>query len=105
MADPQIDSIRTPDEGCHCRKPEPGLFEQIGERYGVDLNGVPMVGDTVSDVRAAVAAGCEPHLVLTGKGVAYKGRDLPDTFPAATQVHADLAAFADFLIARETTVA
>jgi D-glycero-D-manno-heptose 1,7-bisphosphate phosphatase len=94
-----------PDEGCHCRKPEPGLFEQIGERYGIDLKGVPMVGDTVTDVRAAVAAGCEPHLVLTGKGVAHKGRDLPDTFPAATQVHADLAAFADFLIARETTVA
>jgi D-glycero-D-manno-heptose 1,7-bisphosphate phosphatase len=94
-----------PDEGCHCRKPEPGLFEQIGERYGIDLKGLPMVGDTVTDVRAAVAAGCEPHLVLTGKGAAYKGRNLPDTFAAATQVHADLAAFADFLIVRETTVA
>jgi D-glycero-D-manno-heptose 1,7-bisphosphate phosphatase len=94
-----------PDQGCHCRKPEPGLFEQIGERYGIDLKGLPMVGDTVGDMRAAIAAGCEPHLVLTGKGAAYKGRDLPDAFPAATQVHADLAAFADFLIARETTVA
>jgi D-glycero-D-manno-heptose 1,7-bisphosphate phosphatase len=30
-----------PDEGCHCRKPEPGLFEQIAERYGVELRGVP----------------------------------------------------------------
>ena len=92
----------TPDDGCHCRKPEPGLFEQIGERYGMDLRDVPMVGDSARDVLAAVAAGCEPHLVLTGKGAAYKGRDLPDTFPAETRVHADLAAFADFLIARET---
>lgn len=92
-----------PDEGCHCRKPEPGLFEQIGERYGIDLQGVPMVGDSARDAVAAVAAGCEPHLVLTGKGVAYRGRDLPDSFPKETRVHADLAAFVDFLLARENT--
>ena len=93
------------DESCHCRKPEPGLFEQIGERYGLDLHDVPMVGDSARDMLAGVAVGCEPHLVLTGKGVAYRGRSLPDTFPKETQVHVDLAAFADFLIARETAAA
>jgi D-glycero-D-manno-heptose 1,7-bisphosphate phosphatase len=71
-----------PDERCRCRKPEPGLFEQIGERYGIDL-----------------------YLVLTGKGAVYRGRSLPDTFPLGTLVHADLAAFADFLIAREAVAA
>lgn len=91
-----------PNEGCRCRKPQPGLFEQIGERYGLDLRGVPMVGDTARDVLAGVAAGCEPHLVLTGKGATYRGRSLPDAFPKEMRVHADLAAFADFLIARET---
>lgn len=90
-----------PDEACHCRKPEPGLYEQIGERYGIDLKGVPTVGDTARDVLAGVVVGCEPHLVLTGKGAAYRGRRLPHTFPKKTLVHADLAAFADFLIARE----
>jgi len=90
-----------PDAGCRCRKPEPGLFEQIGERYGLDLHDVPLVGDSARDVLAAVTAGCEPHLVLTGKGAAYRGRSLPDTFPKETRVHADLAAFADFLLARE----
>ena len=94
-----------PDDGCHCRKPEPGLFEQIGERYGIDLHGVPVVGDTARDVLAGVTTGCEPHLVLTGKGVAYRGRRLPHSFPKGTQVHEDLAAFADFLIARETAAA
>ncbi len=94
-----------PDQGCHCRKPESGLFEQIGERYGLDLHGVPMVGDTISDALGAAAAGCEPHLVLTGKGEAYRGRTLPENFPAETRVHADLVAFADFLIAREATLA
>jgi len=47
-----------------------------------------------------VAVGCEPHLVLTGKGEMYARRGLPDTLPASTRVHQDLAAFADALIAR-----
>ena len=89
-----------PDEGCHCRKPEPGLFEQIGERYGIELKGTPTVGDSVEDLQAGAAAGCEPHLVLTGLGAVYRGRSLPDVFPPGTTVHPDLAAFAEFLIAR-----
>ena len=41
----RIDAIfycpHAPDEGCACRKPEPGLLFQIQERYGVSLTGVP----------------------------------------------------------------
>ncbi len=100
----RVDAIfycpHAPDEGCHCRKPEPGLFEQIGERFGVELSGIPAVGDSLDDMLAAVAAGCEPHLVLTGQGAAFRGRALPDTFPVGTRVHADLAAFAEFLVGR-----
>jgi D-glycero-D-manno-heptose 1,7-bisphosphate phosphatase len=82
----------------------PGLFEQIGERFGVDLKGTPVVGDGLRDLQAGVAAGCEPHLVLTGKGAEFRGRALPETYPAGTQVHDDLAAFADWLIARQAAV-
>lgn len=89
-----------PDEGCRCRKPASGLFEQIAERYGVDLKGMPVVGDSSRDLVAGVAVGCEPHFVLTGKGAAYQGRALPEGFPAHTQVHADLAAFAQHLVNR-----
>ena len=88
-----------PEEKCGCRKPLPGLFEQISERFGMDLQGVPCVGDALRDLQAGTTVGCEPHLVLTGKGAAYKDRPLPETFPPATRVHADLAAFADYLIA------
>jgi D-glycero-D-manno-heptose 1,7-bisphosphate phosphatase len=90
-----------PDEGCACRKPKPGLFEQIGERFGVDLHGVPTVGDSVRDLQAGVAAGCEPHLVLTGKSAGLDVQGLAPPFPPATIVHQDLMAFADFLTARE----
>jgi D-glycero-D-manno-heptose 1,7-bisphosphate phosphatase len=89
-----------PEDGCRCRKPGPGLFEQIGERYGVDMKGVPVVGDTLRDLQAGVAVGCLPHFVLTGKGAVYQGRPLPDNFPANTRVHADLAAFAEHLVGR-----
>ncbi len=90
-----------PDQACRCRKPQPGLFEQIGERYGIDLKGVPAVGDTARDLMAGAAVGCEPHLVLTGKGEALRGQPLPDNFPPATRVHEDLSAFADYLVKRD----
>ena len=90
-----------PDEGCHCRKPEPGLYEQIAERYGLELDDVPAVGDSQRDLVAAVNAGCQPHLVLTGKAAAYRDQPLPDSYPQQTVVHADLAAFADYLISHD----
>jgi D-glycero-D-manno-heptose 1,7-bisphosphate phosphatase len=91
-----------PEDDCRCRKPLSGLFEQIGERFGVDLRGVPAVGDSLRDLQAGVAVGCEPHLVLTGKGAPYRSHPLPETFPAGTRPHADLASFADFLVTRAT---
>ena len=104
----RIDAVfycpHAPGDGCNCRKPASGLFEQIGERYGIQLKGVPAVGDSARDLVAAAAVGCEPHLVLTGKGEDYRGCSLPDTFPANTQVHADLAAFVEDLLAREEEV-
>lgn len=100
----RVDAIfycpHTPEDGCSCRKPLPGLFEQIGERFGIELKGTPVVGDGLRDLQAGVAAGCEPHLVLTGKGAEFIGRPLPETFPAGTRVHRDLAAFADYLVTR-----
>ena len=88
------------DEVCVCRKPLPGLFDQIGLRLGVSLKGVPACGDSLRDVVAARAAGCEAHLVLSGKSAGFAGRQPPD-LPEGTHVHQDLAAFADHLIVRE----
>ena len=102
----RIDAVffcpHAPDEGCNCRKPMPGLFEQIGERYGIDLRGMPTAGDSLRDLQAGYAAGCEPHLLLTGMGAACRGVDpLPAEYPPGTRVHDDLPAFVDFLLARE----
>lgn len=92
-----------PGEGCACRKPRPGLFEQIGQRYGLSLRGVPALGDSLRDLQAAAAMGCETHLLRTGKSAG-----LDDAAAAAlaaqvpgTRVHADLRSAAEWLNQRE----
>lgn len=100
----RVDAIfycpHTPDEACTCRKPAPGLLEQISERYGLSLSGVPFVGDSLRDMRAAVSAGCSPHLVLTGKSECWRGQALPVDFPSNTRTHTDLSAFATHWLRR-----
>jgi len=93
----------TPEEGCNCRKPLPGMMRDIGQRYGVDLHQVPMVCDTLRDLMAAQAAGCEPHLVESGRAAGLSEeqlRQMLEKVPSAT-VHADLGAFAEFLLKRD----
>src|SRR5437762_13643779 len=58
----------TADSACECRKPRAGMLIEIGQRFGVDLTGVPCVGDSVRDLQAADAVQAQPILVLTGKG-------------------------------------
>jgi D-glycero-D-manno-heptose 1,7-bisphosphate phosphatase len=98
----RIDAVficpHAPEDNCDCRKPKPGLMRQVAERYGIDdLSGVLMVCDTVRDVQAALAAGCEPHLVRTGRAATLSDDELARQ-PA--QVHASLAAFAQFVLKR-----
>ncbi|MBL8443981.1 MAG: D-glycero-beta-D-manno-heptose 1,7-bisphosphate 7-phosphatase [Zoogloeaceae bacterium] len=83
------------DSTCDCRKPNPGLFIQIGQRFNVDLARVPSVGDSLRDMQATVAAGALPLLVLTGKGLIT--RDHPD-LPPETRIFPDLAAVVADLI-------
>ena len=100
----RIDAVfycpHSPEESCTCRKPLPGLFEQIGIRFGVPLKGVPTAGDSLRDLQAGAAAGCEPHLILTGKSAQYRNGGQPDGLPEGTRLHPDLDAFVDFILER-----
>lgn len=101
-----------PEDECNCRKPAPGLFQQIAERFGAPLASVPAAGNAMRHVQAAATAGCEPHLLLTGKSEHLKDRVglgtdadmavLVPELPAGTLVHDDLAAFADWLLLRDS---
>ena len=103
----RIDAVffcpHAPEDACNCRKPLPGLFEQIGERFGVDLGLVPVVGDSLRDLQAGAAVGCPPHLVRTGKGARLDDAQLGALCAQVpgTIVHDDLAAFAEHMIRQQ----
>ncbi|WP_028997854.1 D-glycero-beta-D-manno-heptose 1,7-bisphosphate 7-phosphatase [Azohydromonas australica] len=103
----RIDAVflcpHTPEDHCDCRKPLPGLMLDIGRRYGADLTQVPLVGDTARDMLAARAAGCQPHLVRSGRGAALDEAQLQQLAAQVPglQVHEDFNAFVDYLLQRE----
>ncbi|NCX93513.1 MAG: D-glycero-beta-D-manno-heptose 1,7-bisphosphate 7-phosphatase [Gammaproteobacteria bacterium] len=80
-----------PSDGCHCRKPLPGLLHEIALHFRVSLKNVPFVGDNIRDVEAARTAGATPVLVKTGHGeqmLQMHHEDLQDV-----RVFPDLSAF------------
>lgn len=80
---------------CKCRKPRSGMIEEIAERFGADLNGVPSVGDSLRDLEASAQLGAQPVLVLTGKG---RKTQTKGGLPANTLVFPDLAAYVATLV-------
>ena len=94
----------TPEEGCDCRKPLPGLIHKIAERFGIDdLSIVHMVGASLRDLQTAQAAGCVPHLVRSDRlaGLSDEEQAVMVADVPGAQVHASLADFAEHLIQNE----
>ncbi|MEQ1600928.1 MAG: D-glycero-beta-D-manno-heptose 1,7-bisphosphate 7-phosphatase [Methylophilaceae bacterium] len=56
------------EANCSCRKPKPGMLEEIARRFAMDLKDVPNVGDSLRDLQAGEALGTQNILVRTGKG-------------------------------------
>ena len=94
----RIDAVffcpHTAESRCDCRKPNPGMLEEIAARYNTSLAGVPVVGDSLRDLQSAAVLGATPYLVLTGKGVKTQAKG---GLPEGTLVFADLAAVAAVL--------
>lgn len=76
-----------PTDSCSCRKPKPGMYQDIAKTAGVSLSGVPVVGDSLRDLLAAEAVSAQPVLVLTGKG---KKTQKDPNLPANTLIFANL---------------
>ena len=86
-----------PDDHCDCRKPKPGLMEQIADFHNVSLAGVPAIGDSLRDLQAAEAVGAQPILVLTGKGQKTLAKLNADN---SIPVFADLSTAVDHLLSK-----
>jgi D-glycero-D-manno-heptose 1,7-bisphosphate phosphatase len=83
------------DAKCACRKPLPGMYLEIAERYDTALQEVHVIGDSLRDLQAAVAVEALPILVLTGKG---QKTEKAGGLPEGTQIYADLASAVDRLL-------
>lgn len=83
------------DEANPFRKPNPGMLLEISRRLKCSLQGAPMVGDSVRDIRAARAANAWPLLVRTGKGARTLERDAESC--ANVLVFDNLATVAEYL--------
>ena len=94
-----VDSIffcpHTVADNCDCRKPRQGMFSTIAKRYDVSLEGVPTVGDSLRDLQAGFLAGCQPILVMTGKG---EETDKNGGLPPGTVQFENLEAAVAFLL-------
>jgi len=58
-----------PNDNCWCRKPNPGLLEELATTHQLSLKEGCYVGDSLKDMTAAASAGCAGILVLTGNGI------------------------------------
>lgn len=87
-----------PEDGCACRKPKLGLFEQAVGEHGFDPAGSFMIGDKALDIEFGRAGGATTILVRTGYGQEVEqagGVDpdyIMDDLPAAARLIRRIAA-------------
>ena len=86
----------SPDDQCQCRKPLPGMINELIKEFRATPAETWMIGDSLRDLQAGQAAGCKVALVKTGKGVRTlaKGEGLE-----GVPVFEDLADFTNFILA------
>jgi histidinol-phosphate phosphatase family protein len=84
------------DDGCHCRKPEPGLIQAAADALGLSVHQCAVIGDIGADIEAATTAGAQLAVLVPTSATR------PEEVEAAELVRPDLDAAADLILARVT---
>ncbi|MCI0505295.1 MAG: D-glycero-beta-D-manno-heptose 1,7-bisphosphate 7-phosphatase [Gammaproteobacteria bacterium] len=90
-----------PGDNCNCRKPKPGLLQQILKDYPVDPADAVSIGDSLRDLQAAQAVGIPNMLVRTGKGKKTEAQLAQNSTFAAVPVFDNLSEAVDALLAQQ----
>lgn len=102
----RIDAVYTcvhrPEDGCLCRKPQPGMLLTAAQDLGLDLGRSFLIGDAVTDIDAALSAGCRPLMVRTGRGEAQLAK-LPQAVKDRVPIFADLDGAVRWILERKQT--
>ncbi len=88
-----------PDAPTPMRKPAPGMILDLARRLNLNLDLIPVVGDSLRDIQAARAAKAQPVLVRTGNGRRTEAEHQAELRGVA--IYDDLASFASALIAAQ----
>ena len=91
--------LHRPEDGCDCRKPEPGLLRQAQAEHGFAFRQTFLLGDTERDLEAAARVGC-PAILIAADGESAAPSEWPRraTLPS-------LYAAAEFVIAHDAELA
>ena len=89
-----------PDEGCACRKPQPGLLLKAAEVLRIDLSRSYIIGDSFDDLAAGHAVKCRGALLLAGRGLAQL-RDYHHTYLWSYHLVPDMLAAVKWVLRRE----
>lgn len=93
--------VHHPKAECVCRKPAPGMLLQAAREHALDLSASYLVGDALSDIEAAEAAGATGVLVRTGRGE----RQAALVDPSRTlRIEADLAAAVEWILSQKASL-
>lgn len=76
---------------CSCRKPKPGMLNQMADKHNIEMASSVMVGDKLSDVQAASAAGVGWRFLVK------TGHPLPREVEPATCTFDDLYEVSEYL--------
>ena len=85
-----------PSDECECRKPQPDLIRFAMAEYGLTNNRTVFVGDSISDLKAALANQVEFALVSTGNGKQTRNKLGPEE-SNTVQYHSNLAGYVESL--------
>jgi D-glycero-D-manno-heptose 1,7-bisphosphate phosphatase len=92
-----------PEDGCDCRKPNPGLILEAEKKHRIDLKVSIMVGDSAKDIECARKAGCGTAiLVQTGNGVMAEKR-LNEKMILPDVIVRDLLEAAHWIVSRKSS--
>ncbi|MGE0799800.1 MAG: D-glycero-beta-D-manno-heptose 1,7-bisphosphate 7-phosphatase [Lautropia sp.] len=96
----RIDAIaicpHNPEHDCGCRKPRPGMLLELIDRFEAIPEETTMIGDTLADLQAGIAARCRTWLVRCGHG---EDAIVQGPVPEAVTICADLADATERLLA------
>ena len=91
----------TPEDGCDCRKPEPGLIYQAQKKYRIDLPTSIMVGDNAKDIECARRAGCGLSILIKSDNIANTEKILSEKKISPDYTASDLYDAAIWIIKHE----